>query len=89
MPAFNAALLGYLMYRSGLVPRLIPAMGLIGAPLLATSTLEMRLGVNERGSVWEVVGTAPIFFLGVVPPPVDDVQWLQPTAGVAAETPTL
>jgi hypothetical protein len=62
MPAFNAALLGYLMYRSGLVPRLIPAMGLIGAPLLASSTLEMRLGVNERGSVWEVVGTAPIFF---------------------------
>ena len=27
MPAFNAALLGYLMYRSGLVPLLIPAMG--------------------------------------------------------------
>jgi hypothetical protein len=56
MPAFNAALLGYLMYRSGLMPRLIPAMGLIGAPLLASSTLGMRLGVNERGSVWEVVG---------------------------------
>ena len=49
MPAFHAALLGYLTYRSGLVPRLIPAMGLIGAPLLASSTLEMRLGVNERG----------------------------------------
>ncbi len=49
MPAFNAALLGYLMYRSGLVPRLIPAMGLIGAPLLASSTLGMRLGVNGRG----------------------------------------
>ena len=62
MPAFNAALLGYLMYRSGLVPRLIPAMGLIGAPLLASSTLEMRLGVNERGSVWEVVGTAQSSF---------------------------
>ena len=62
MPAFNPALLGYPLYRSGLVPRLIPAMGLIGAPLLASSTLGMRLGVNERGSVWEVVGTAPIFF---------------------------
>ena len=62
MPAFNPALLGYPLYRSGLVPRLIPAMGLIGAPLLASSTLGMRLGVNERGSVWEVVGTAPILF---------------------------
>jgi hypothetical protein len=62
MPAFNAALLGYLMYRSGLVPRLIPAIGLIGAPLLASSTLGMMFGVNERGSVWEVVAGAPIFF---------------------------
>ena len=26
----NALLLGYLMYRSGLVPRLIPAIGLVG-----------------------------------------------------------
>jgi len=42
MPGVNALLLGYLMYRSGLVPRLIPALGLIGAPLLfisATATL--------------------------------------------------
>ena len=62
MPAFNAALLGDPMYRSGLVPLLIPAMGLIGAPLLTSSALGMRLGVNERGSVWKVVGTAPIFF---------------------------
>jgi hypothetical protein len=77
MPAFSAALLGYLMYRSGLVPRLIPAMGLIGAPLLTSSTLGMRLGVNERGSVWEVVGPHRSS-LGAVPPPVDDVQGLQP-----------
>ena len=42
---------GYLMYRSGFVPLLIPAMGLIGAPLLTSSTLGMRLGINERGSV--------------------------------------
>jgi hypothetical protein len=34
MPAFNALLLGSLMYRSRLVPRVIPAIGLIGAPLL-------------------------------------------------------
>jgi hypothetical protein len=80
MPAFNAALLGYLMYRSGLVALLIPAMGLIGAPLLTSSTLGMRLGVNERGSVGGR-SSGPhrsSLLLGAVPPPVDDVQGLQP-----------
>jgi Domain of unknown function (DUF4386) len=37
MPGTNALLLGYLMYRSGLVPRVIPVLGLIGAPLLIAS----------------------------------------------------
>jgi hypothetical protein len=78
MPAFNAALLGYLMYRSGLVPLLIPAMGLIGAPLLTSSTLGMRLGVNERGSVGGRSSGPHRSSLGAVPPPVDDVQGLQP-----------
>jgi Domain of unknown function (DUF4386) len=34
MPGINALLLGTLMYRSRLVPRIIPLMGLIGGPLL-------------------------------------------------------
>ena len=34
MPGINALLLGSLMYQSRLVPRVIPVMGLIGAPLL-------------------------------------------------------
>ena len=37
MPGINALLLGSLLYRSGLVPRVIPLMGLIGAPLLLTA----------------------------------------------------
>jgi Domain of unknown function (DUF4386) len=78
MPAFNAALLGYLMYRSGLVPLLIPAMGLIGAPLLTSSTLGMRLGVNERGPWVGGRRDRTDLLLGAVPPPVDDVQGLQP-----------
>ena len=38
IPGINALFLGYVMYRSRLVPRLIPAIGLIGAPLILAST---------------------------------------------------
>jgi hypothetical protein len=37
MPALNALLLGSLLYRSRLVPRILPVVGLIGAPLLLAS----------------------------------------------------
>lgn len=61
MPAFNAVLLGYLLYRSRLVPRLIPAMGLIGAPLLLSSTLGTVFGINDQVSIWTGIATLPIF----------------------------
>ncbi len=61
VPAVNALLLGYVLYRSRLVPRIIPLVGLIGAPLLASSTLGIMLGVNHEGSVWQAVATVPIF----------------------------
>ena len=38
MASCNAVLLGTLMYKSGLVPRIIPIMGLVGAPLLLSRT---------------------------------------------------
>jgi hypothetical protein len=37
MPAVNALLLGSLLYRARLVPRVLPVLGLIGAPLLIAS----------------------------------------------------
>ena len=61
MPALNAVLLGYLLYRSRLVPRIIPTIGLIGAPLLASSSLGILFGINEAGSVWQGIATLPIF----------------------------
>jgi hypothetical protein len=61
MAALNALLLGTLMYRSGLVPRIIPAMGLVGAPLLLTVTIATMFGLTEHGSAWWAV-VAPIFF---------------------------
>ena len=60
MPAFNAFLLGTLMYRSRLVPRLIPALGLIGAPLLLSSSIGIMFGVNSATSIWAGVATLPI-----------------------------
>jgi hypothetical protein len=60
-PALNAALLGALLYRARLVPRLIPTVGLIGAPLLLTSTLATLLGLNSQTSAFTAVATLPIF----------------------------
>jgi hypothetical protein len=62
MPACNALLLGTLMYRSRLVPRIIPTLGLIGAPLLFASTIGTLFGVNDTTSVWTGLATVPIFF---------------------------
>lgn len=62
MPGLNAVFLGYVLYRSRLVPRLIPAMGLIGAPLfLASATLSI-LGVNEQVSLLSGLALPLIFF---------------------------
>ena len=60
MPCMNALLLGTLMYRSGLVPRAIPRMGLIGAPLLITSTIAVLFGIIEPVSVWSAIATLPV-----------------------------
>src|SRR5579864_4879658 len=44
MPGINALLLGSLLYRSRLVPRVIPVLGLIGAPLLITAVIATLFG---------------------------------------------
>jgi hypothetical protein len=61
MPAFNALLLGTLMYRSGLVPRVIPALGLIGAPLLIAATTATVFGLLPAASPTAAIATIPIF----------------------------
>mgnify|MGYP000014582007 FL=1 len=48
MPAFNALFLGFVMYRSGLVPRILPLLGLIGAPLLLAADTANFFGVFDR-----------------------------------------
>ena len=59
MAAVNGVLLGTLMYKSGLVPRAIPMMGLVGGPLLLAVTLASMFGLTDHGSAWWAVA-API-----------------------------
>lgn len=63
-PAFcagfgNGLLLGYLMYRSGLVPRRLALLGLIGGPLAFASATAVLFGVYEQVSGWSFLVTFP------------------------------
>ncbi|MBS1904237.1 MAG: DUF4386 domain-containing protein [Bacteroidetes bacterium] len=60
MPAINALLLGTLMYRSRLVPRLLPTMSLIGAPLLIAAQIAALFGLIDRISAVAAVAALPI-----------------------------
>lgn len=60
MPVANAVLLGTLMYRSGLVPRAIPLLGLIGAPILLASKVATILGIDEGVSTWSGLAAVPV-----------------------------
>jgi len=57
----NTLMLAYLMYRSGLVPRLIAVLGLIGGPLIFASSVAVLSGLYEQVSVWGSVAAIPVF----------------------------
>jgi hypothetical protein len=69
MPGVNALLLGTLMYRSRLVPRVLPVLGLIGAPLHITAVVLTMFGVIDRIGSVALIAALPIavweFSLGV------------------------
>jgi hypothetical protein len=58
----NGMLLGYLMYRSGLVPRRMAMLGLIGGPVIVGAFVAVLFGVFEAGSSWQALATVPEFF---------------------------
>jgi hypothetical protein len=58
----NGLLLGYLMYRSGLVPRAMAMLGLIGGPLIIASGTAVLFDVIEPGSTEQQIATIPEFF---------------------------
>jgi Domain of unknown function (DUF4386) len=69
MPAINALFLATVMYRFRLVPRMIPLMGLVGAPLLFASGVATMFGGWSQSSSTAFLLALPIaaweFSLGV------------------------
>lgn len=59
-PAVNAVLLGWLLYRSRLVPRLLPIVAFIGVPLLLGSDVAVLFGTIGRSSAVAGVAALPI-----------------------------
>jgi hypothetical protein len=57
----NGLLLGYLMYRSELVPRRMALLGLIGGPLLLASDIAVLFGAYKQTSGAAGILTAPEF----------------------------
>jgi hypothetical protein len=60
MPVVNALCLATIMHRSGLVPRIIPTIGLVGAPLLLISSTATLFGAWDQVSATSVVMALPI-----------------------------
>jgi hypothetical protein len=60
MPAVNALFLATIMYRARLVPRWIPTLGLVGAPLLLVSAIAVAFGGWEQVSGRSLLLTLPI-----------------------------
>lgn len=52
--------LGSLMLRSGLVPRIIPTIGLVGAPVLLAATIATLFGQIEQSSAAAALAALPV-----------------------------
>jgi hypothetical protein len=60
MPALNALCFATVLYRTRLVPRTIPTIGLIGAPLLLVSAIAVLFGAWDQVSTPAALLTLPI-----------------------------
>jgi len=58
----NGLILGWMMWRSGLVPRGMALLGLVGGSLICLSGTAVIFGVIEAGSAWQLAASAPEFF---------------------------
>jgi hypothetical protein len=66
----NGIILGYLMYKSGLVPRRLAMLGLIGGPLLLVRATLISFGVVDHGDATDLLAAPEILWelsLGLYP----------------------
>jgi hypothetical protein len=61
MAGFNALMLGTALYRARLVPRWLPALGIVGAPILITFVIGTILGVTGPGTIFHGIAVFPFF----------------------------
>jgi hypothetical protein len=57
----NGILFGWLMYRSGLLPRRMTYLGLIGGPMICVSGIAVMFGAGEPGGIFQSLATLPEF----------------------------
>ena len=57
----NGLILGYLMYRSGLVPRRMAVLGLVGGTFICASGAAVLFGVIEPDSAPQIIASIPEF----------------------------
>jgi hypothetical protein len=92
----NGILLGYLFYRSGLVPRQIAIFGLIGGPLIFASSIAVLFGAYEQDGahflfsipeiIFEVSITVYTIWKGFRPSPIlDDSRYARVGEGSRGE----
>jgi hypothetical protein len=62
MAAINALCLAPILYRARVVPRIIPILGMVGAPLLFASSVGTLFGLHDQVSASASLLVLPIFF---------------------------
>ena len=58
----NGLMLGYMMWKTRLVPRVMSLLGLVGGPTLLVAGVAVMFGVIEAASTPQVIATIPEFF---------------------------
>ena len=66
MASFNALMFGTLLFRARLVPRAIPALGLVGAPVFIVFIIGTILGLTGAGTAFQAIAVAPFFIWELV-----------------------